>query len=253
MGKIVTVASQKGGTGKSTSVFHLGYALHKLGKKVAIIDTDARQATLMSYYSSRRINANREELTGKGFDLDFYPEVAVVKHDQPYRKTLSAIRNSFDIALLDTKGEFERFQLDLVRESDYVIVPIGASGTDLQHSDIVIEAITDENVNREDDEKLGYSYLIQKAKVATNSFKHFYRKVEDEHHVLSYIPHSEVIAAVTPFGFTSFDAIQNMSVMKKFIEEDWEDTSPSFNKADIQQTNDLIMKAAESLLEKIYD
>lgn len=251
MGKIVTVASQKGGTGKSTTVYHLGYALHNLGKKVAIIDTDARQATLMSYYSSRRINANRDIFKTKGFNLDFYPEVAVVKSDQPYRKTLQALRESFDIALLDTKGEFERFQLDLVRESDYIIVPIGASQTDLTHSEIVIDAIRDENIHREGDQMLGYSYLLQKVKPNTNSFKHFFSKVSEEHHTLSYIPLSEVIPAITPYGLTTFDVLSNMSAVKRFIESDWGDDAPTIKKSDIEDINQLVTQAAESLIERM--
>lgn len=51
---IISIITEKGGTGKTTTTFNLGCALGKLGKKVLLIDLD-KQGNLTSYCSESAI------------------------------------------------------------------------------------------------------------------------------------------------------------------------------------------------------
>ena len=44
MAKVVTVAQQKGGAGKTTVAAHLAVALAEKGHKVVVVDTDPQQS-----------------------------------------------------------------------------------------------------------------------------------------------------------------------------------------------------------------
>ena len=46
MARVITIASGKGGTGKTTVTANLGICLSKLGKKVLLIDADVAMANL---------------------------------------------------------------------------------------------------------------------------------------------------------------------------------------------------------------
>src|SRR3972149_8116857 len=52
MARIISVANQKGGVGKTTTVFNLGSALHKEGQRVLVVDLDPQAALTTSLHPS---------------------------------------------------------------------------------------------------------------------------------------------------------------------------------------------------------
>ena len=57
--RVIVVANEKGGSGKSTVAIHIAVALMKSGASVATIDLDSRQSTFTHYIENRRAWAER--------------------------------------------------------------------------------------------------------------------------------------------------------------------------------------------------
>src|SRR5437764_5467693 len=49
MSRILTIANQKGGAGKSPTAVHLSYALSKAGNSVLIVDADSQATTSLHF------------------------------------------------------------------------------------------------------------------------------------------------------------------------------------------------------------
>lgn len=252
-GKIVTFVTMKGGTGKSTICLSLAHALQKnMGMKVAIVDSDYQQATSLGFYGLRRITANEPEIAAKKYDMSF-PEVAQVTPSTPYRKQLARVAEFYDIVLVDTKGEFTPFQLDLLRMSDYILMPVGASKLDVDPTKLVREAVAQENTQREDKEKMGISYIMSRVDDSANSLKHMTDEItRDGFHVMNEsIPTTEFIVAISGLGFTFIDAAEATYMCSAIVNKQRERHFVSFKKKQVCKLNDAINDIAKQLVGRL--
>jgi chromosome partitioning protein len=128
MTKIITIAGQKGGSGKSTIAAHLAIALAQRGNKVLIIDIDP-QASLKFWYQIR------EEYFGKAYTGVQFLESSGWR----VSSTVSTYKNKVDYIVLDSPPHTELETKNAVRLADLVLIPMQPSPTDLWATKTTIE------------------------------------------------------------------------------------------------------------------
>ena len=105
--KIITVAHQKGGVGKTTLALNLAYCF-KEGARVAIIDTDPQGS----------VSNIKPILEQHGIAL-------IAPQD------IDKVRNQYDIAVIDTPPYLSTTLPEFFKYSDFVLVPTKASVLDI--------------------------------------------------------------------------------------------------------------------------
>ncbi|MCR6671554.1 division plane positioning ATPase MipZ [Devosia ginsengisoli] len=135
---VIVVGNEKGGSGKSTTAFHLAIYLLYAGHRVATIDVDSRQQTLTHYARNRRAHCKE---TGRSLlnPLHFHLPSAwgdSVRENQKaefevFRRAVGEVENSVDFLVIDTPG----FDTNLTRLAhslaDTLITPVNDSLIDI--------------------------------------------------------------------------------------------------------------------------
>lgn len=117
-GRIITVAQQKGGAGKTTLAIHLAVAWNLAGRRVAVVDIDP-QGSLSHWYRERAALEADSGLT----------------HAQMsgWRTQLEVERlaRDHDLVVIDSPPHAETEARIAVRAADLVVVPVQPSPMDL--------------------------------------------------------------------------------------------------------------------------
>jgi chromosome partitioning protein len=131
------LGNEKGGSGKSTTAFHIAVALLKAGQRVATIDLDARQKSLTHYVENRAAWARR---TGLLLELPHHIHVALgasmhigeneVSEFEQFSQAITTVERSFDFVVIDTPGT-DNYLMRLAHSmADTLITPINDSFVD---------------------------------------------------------------------------------------------------------------------------
>ncbi len=167
---VIVVGNEKGGSGKSTTAFHLAiYLLHQ-GFRVASIDVDSRQQTL-THYVQNRLECQRrrgiEILQPVHYHLPLTRGDSRKENDRIefnlFRRAIGEVEQHADYVVIDTPG----FDTNLTRlahsMADTLITPVNDSLIDLN-----VMAQFD-SVTGEPREMSHYARLVQRARAERQS------------------------------------------------------------------------------------
>ena len=128
LSKVITIAQQKGGTGKTTLAVHLALAFIKYHNlKIAIIDTDP-QGSLGQWFMIR------EEKKLSNDNLTF--KTASLWGAQYESK---ALKKDHDIVIIDTPPKIESDARPSIESADLVLIPVAASQVDFWATGAIVE------------------------------------------------------------------------------------------------------------------
>ena len=150
MGKIIALANQKGGVGKTTTAINLSASLAMLGKKVLIVDADPQaNATSGLGVDNQKIENTIYECLIDGLNpqtaikkteingLDILPsridlvgaEIELLKLDQREKVlagVLNPIKENYDYIFIDCSPSLGLITVNALTAADNVIIPVQA-------------------------------------------------------------------------------------------------------------------------------
>lgn len=125
-GRVITVAQQKGGAGKTTLAVNLAVAVLQSGRSVALLDTDP-QGSLGRWFMARR-----ERLGEAGVEFSTSSAWGVSYECEKLKK-------HYDVVIIDTPPKVDSDLRPALREADVILVPISASLVDLWATEGVLD------------------------------------------------------------------------------------------------------------------
>jgi chromosome partitioning protein len=129
---VITLAQQKGGSGKTTLAANLAVAFRKRGLDVALLDTDP-QGSLGRWFMTRR-----ERIADTGLDFATASAWGVSYECEKLRKAVAVV-------IVDTPPKVDADLRPALREADLILVPVSASHVDLWATEGVLDLAAREN------------------------------------------------------------------------------------------------------------
>lgn len=160
MSKRIAIAASKGGTGKTTTTWNLGFGLSLAGARVLLIDCDPQdnlrfiaeveesRQTLASAIDGGKVEpiAVREtvslipsggrRLSQVTTDAENFRDLAA-----PLKRVLGALDDAYDFILFDCPPEFGRMTSVALSQANYLLIPCMATWLGLRSIEQMVEFI----------------------------------------------------------------------------------------------------------------
>ncbi len=165
MGKIIAVANQKGGVGKTTTTVNLAACLAKMGKKVLLVDIDpqgnstsglgidkrrcektvydclvneenAENVVVETEYENLFVCPSNLNLSGAEIEL-----ISVMGRENRLKEALSTVKAQFDFVFIDSPPSLGLITINTLTAADSVLIPIQCEYYALEGVSQLVETI----------------------------------------------------------------------------------------------------------------
>ncbi len=147
MGKIISIANQKGGVGKTTTTVNLSTILAKKGKKVLLIDADPQGNATSGLGVEKDVSKSTYDILVNDTEIEETYQETIVKNlkvcpsninlagaevelvsmlsrEQRLKEKLNLVKDEFDYILIDCPPSLGLITLNAFTASDSVLIPV---------------------------------------------------------------------------------------------------------------------------------
>ena len=165
MGKVIAIANQKGGVGKTTTAVNLAACLARAGKKVLLVDIDPQgnstsglgidkrrcektiynclideekmeNVSIETEYENLSVCPSNLDLSGAEIEL-----ISVMGRENRLKESLASAREIFDYILIDAPPSLGLITINTLTAADSVIIPVQCEFYALEGVSQLIETI----------------------------------------------------------------------------------------------------------------